>query len=170
MSRFGHRALAPLLLLFLAMPAAEAQVYKWIDPDGSIHYGDRPPPDTRTEKIEIPVTSFGGPTSVDYTPILRRPIQTNAPPADECGAACCGACRNASLAFQSGNNGMTTGDAWTGDYLVAYGYGRGSAGFRSGGPRPPYADPRGGKGSSQSASRITSQSHGMQWPVAARGH
>jgi hypothetical protein len=38
--------------LFLTLPA-EAQTYKWTDPDGKIHYSDQPPPSTVKDESVI---------------------------------------------------------------------------------------------------------------------
>lgn len=36
--------LAALLVIPLALPAAAAGVYRWVDPQGTVHYSDQPPP------------------------------------------------------------------------------------------------------------------------------
>ena len=38
-----HSNLVAVLALMLAGSAASADVYKWTDPNGNVHYGDRPP-------------------------------------------------------------------------------------------------------------------------------
>lgn len=38
--------------LWLLVTATQAQVYKWTDAAGQVHYGDRPPAQTPTEQIE----------------------------------------------------------------------------------------------------------------------
>ncbi len=48
----------PILLLFglLAASTVLAQAYRWVDEDGVVHFGDRPPPDagTQAEAIVLP--------------------------------------------------------------------------------------------------------------------
>jgi hypothetical protein len=45
-------AIAALALAFaLALPAA-AQVYKWVDKDGKIHYSDKPPRDPKAKGVK----------------------------------------------------------------------------------------------------------------------
>lgn len=52
---------------------ASAQVFKWTDSTGKVHYGDRPPGDARTEQIKIDIRSHEGPVKVtDWSSILRR--------------------------------------------------------------------------------------------------
>lgn len=53
--------------------SAAAQVYKWTDPSGKVHYGDSPPADTKTEQIKVEVRSHEGPVEVkDWSAILRK--------------------------------------------------------------------------------------------------
>jgi hypothetical protein len=48
------RSLLPLLLLALAGgPAAAQTVYKWVDKNGQVHYGDRIPPEYAEQDREI---------------------------------------------------------------------------------------------------------------------
>lgn len=42
-----------LILLFLALFAA-AQVYKWVDDEGQVHFGDMPPEKQKSEEVELP--------------------------------------------------------------------------------------------------------------------
>ncbi|MFT5675718.1 MAG: hypothetical protein ACI808_001650 [Paraglaciecola sp.] len=50
-----------ILVLFLSIAFAEAsfaEVYKWVDKEGNVHYGDCPPADCKPEKIEtVPAPS-----------------------------------------------------------------------------------------------------------------
>ncbi len=46
--------LALILAASLAMTtAAHAEVYKWVDEDGNIHFTDTPPPKQKTEEVRI---------------------------------------------------------------------------------------------------------------------
>jgi glutaredoxin len=52
---------------------AHAQVYKWTDPSGKVHYGDRAPDDAKAEQVKIQVRSHEGPVEVtDWAAILRK--------------------------------------------------------------------------------------------------
>jgi hypothetical protein len=43
-----------LIAAMLAAAPAAAQVYRWVDKDGKVHYSDKPPPKgTRTERMAI---------------------------------------------------------------------------------------------------------------------
>ena len=49
------RLAAALCLVLLALPAsANAQVYRWKDADGKVHYGDRPPEAEKAKAIDTP--------------------------------------------------------------------------------------------------------------------
>ena len=53
------------LAAFLAMgTAAHAEVYKWVDEDGNVHFTDTPPPMQKTEEVKIHGSSN---SSRDYT-------------------------------------------------------------------------------------------------------
>jgi glutaredoxin len=61
-----------VLVLAMAVPVA-AQVYKWTDATGKVHYGDRPPDDAKNEQLKLPVTSYNGPVKVtDWAAVIRR--------------------------------------------------------------------------------------------------
>jgi hypothetical protein len=43
-----------ILVAFLALaPAAIADVYKWVDSNGSVHYGDTPPANARSRSVDL---------------------------------------------------------------------------------------------------------------------
>ena len=74
-------AFAAACVAAATLPAA-AQVFKWTGPDGSVHYGDRPPEDAAKRELKIGVQSFGGPAEVDtWTRVLKRPpaVDTSRP-------------------------------------------------------------------------------------------
>ena len=50
--------LPALLLLAHASPEATAQVKKWTDAEGKVHYGDRPPENADAEKVTTKVSSY----------------------------------------------------------------------------------------------------------------
>jgi Domain of unknown function (DUF4124) len=66
-------SLATLLFVFVAMITA-AQVYKWVDEEGEVHFGDRPPENTNPEELVVPE----GPSSEEIEAAqeeLRRTIE-----------------------------------------------------------------------------------------------
>jgi glutaredoxin len=49
----GRRMLPGLVLLFVCLPAF-AQVYKWTDAQGTVHYTDTPPPSRMASQVKTP--------------------------------------------------------------------------------------------------------------------
>jgi hypothetical protein len=41
------------LLLTAALPALSAEIRKWVDPDGTVHYSDQPPAGVQDRKLDI---------------------------------------------------------------------------------------------------------------------
>jgi len=52
-------------IIMLAFQAQGAEVYRWTDAAGQVHFGDRPPSEVRTETVDIRVNSYSGPPVVD---------------------------------------------------------------------------------------------------------
>lgn len=42
------------IILLLVVTATLAQIYKWVDEQGGVHFGDRPPEDADAEDVELP--------------------------------------------------------------------------------------------------------------------
>jgi hypothetical protein len=57
MTRSAGRCL--VLLLALASPVAWAQVYKWVDENGRVHYGEKPPPGAKSSAVKPPIAAPG---------------------------------------------------------------------------------------------------------------
>jgi len=56
-----------LLLVCLALPATAA-VYKWVDENGEVHYGDTPPPGGEARQVDLPDYSRYAPRPLDSRP------------------------------------------------------------------------------------------------------
>lgn len=54
-----------LLLLLMTTAAGAAEVHRWVDSKGRVHYGDRPPPDVKTRKVEVKTPEPVAETTVD---------------------------------------------------------------------------------------------------------
>lgn len=58
LSAFYNRFMKPLFalscLLWLTLVPAQAEVYRWVDEDGSVHFTDDPPPDRKAEPVDLP--------------------------------------------------------------------------------------------------------------------
>ena len=49
------------LALALAASTASAQMYKWVDKDGKVHYGNTPPPGSKTSALKGPTSGAAAP-------------------------------------------------------------------------------------------------------------
>ncbi|MCA1789425.1 MAG: DUF4124 domain-containing protein [Thioalkalivibrio sp.] len=58
----------------IAMVADATEVYRWVDAEGTVHFGDRPPMDRPVEQIEI-LAPAGALPLPDAEEILRRPVR-----------------------------------------------------------------------------------------------
>jgi len=76
------RRLPLVLALLLLAPAVVAQVYKWTDAHGTVHYSESPPPQGTPYKR---ITTTGSEQPV--TPPPARETDKAAPPASESAAA-----------------------------------------------------------------------------------
>lgn len=50
-----------VLLLALAVPVASAQVYKWVDEKGRVHYGEKPPAGSKSSALKPPAAPPNAP-------------------------------------------------------------------------------------------------------------
>jgi len=58
-----------LALLSALLPAvADAQVYRWTDENGRVHYGDKPPAQAKTREVIDRISSYAGPAQVSSAP------------------------------------------------------------------------------------------------------
>jgi glutaredoxin len=69
-----------LIAILLALPAvAGAQVYRWTDEAGRVHYGDKPPADRKAKAVEDRISSYAGAALVSQVPAAaRKPGQGSA--------------------------------------------------------------------------------------------
>jgi glutaredoxin len=59
-----------------------AQIYKWTDSSGKVHYGDQPPDDVKKEELRIRIPSYDGPVQVtDWSAVIRK--KTSSAPASD---------------------------------------------------------------------------------------
>ena len=94
------------IALALACGLATAQVYKWTDPSGKVHYGDSPPAETKTEQLRIQIPSYDGPVKVqDWSGVIRRKYVSSIPDRPKhvtmYSTAWCVHCKNARNYFAS---------------------------------------------------------------------
>ena len=76
-SSFRARGLAAVALALVAAAASAQGVNKWVDKDGRVHYGDRPPADAVTQPLSRGTVSGGGRTNS----AAKAPASTTTPAA-----------------------------------------------------------------------------------------
>jgi len=58
---YAMKAFCVCVVLLFAVSPASAQLYKWVDKDGKVRYGDTPPPGAKTSSIKAPESSGAAP-------------------------------------------------------------------------------------------------------------
>lgn len=83
-----------MLSLWVATPAI-AEIFKWTDSKGKVHFTDSPPKDQQVEQVEVKVNSY---TAVEITPLVERLGRKDK--VVMYSAAWCGICKKAKQYFQ----------------------------------------------------------------------
>ncbi len=98
------------ILLFANSLALHAQIYKWVDKDGTVHFTDTPPENTKTKKVTVKINTYqsvkiirpNDTGSDKKVATLKKPD-----PADKnvlmYSAEWCGVCRRAKKYFSENN-------------------------------------------------------------------
>jgi glutaredoxin-like YruB-family protein len=85
-------------------PVSVAQLYKWVDDKGNVHYGDSPPENADLKEITGEVSSF---TSVTVEPFEFDPNNITQPKASKSvvmySTSWCGYCKKAKRHFNKNN-------------------------------------------------------------------
>jgi len=93
-----------IVLLFFAplMQSSHAQIYKWNDPDGKVHFSDKKPINKKSENIQLKINTYKSVTidpailkSTKKSNINRNVIMYS--------AAWCGICKKAKKYFNKNN-------------------------------------------------------------------
>lgn len=66
------KTISLLIVTLLLSTAVQADIYRWTDAGGQVHYGDRPPAGSGAQRQAEPVTT-PGPASADYYRVSVRP-------------------------------------------------------------------------------------------------
>lgn len=102
---FKQAAAFSLAVLILLTSALFADMYKWVDENGKVHYTDSPPRGKKAKKLDLRIQSAGGP-ALESTAGSASP---SAPPPPAAGAAkvklytasWCGYCKKARAYLQA---------------------------------------------------------------------
>jgi glutaredoxin len=82
-------------LCLLAATAASAEIYRWTDSDGRIHYSDKPPADRKVQQVKIRVQSISGPAVVTQARAAPAPSAAAHQPVKLYTTTWCGYCKKA---------------------------------------------------------------------------
>lgn len=83
-------------LLFSISPSAE--ILKWTDSDGKVHFGDRPPSDAVTSVVEVRINTYESPNIEALQEILNLKDKVVM-----YSAVWCGVCKKAKKYFKANN-------------------------------------------------------------------
>jgi glutaredoxin len=91
-----------LCAVFLCLPVtAGAELYKWIDADGTVHYSDSAPQDRKSKRLDLKINSISGPPVVST---LRTAPPTGTAKAQRVrllSTTWCGYCKKAAAFLRS---------------------------------------------------------------------
>jgi len=54
------------LFLFLSTSASQAEIYKWVDDEGKIHYGDKPSTNSDSQALDVNIDKSGNQDSTKH--------------------------------------------------------------------------------------------------------
>jgi len=103
MTSISRIAAAGCLLATVVCTAFAAELYKWVDDSGQVHYGDSPPAEARLKKITGNVSSF---SSVSVEPLSQSSQVGKAAVAKSVvmySTSWCGYCKKARRHFEANN-------------------------------------------------------------------
>jgi len=90
-----------LLLCCVLAAGARADVYRWTDAQGRVHFGDRPPAGAASEPVEVRVNSYRAPQIVRPAPTAQGKARAGQRRVVMYSAAWCGVCKRARAYFRA---------------------------------------------------------------------
>ncbi len=91
-----------LLGLAFAGPVMAGELYKWVDDQGTIHYGDKPPENARLEEVGGEISSYRSVTVEPVADDANTAVQAvEAKPVIMFATSWCGYCRQARKHFRA---------------------------------------------------------------------
>lgn len=89
-ARYRLSALAAAALLLPALAAAQANVYRWVDKDGKVHYSDTPPPEPQKNLTQKRIGGgYGEATQLPYaTQVAMQKSPVTLYTGSDCGDPC----------------------------------------------------------------------------------
>lgn len=82
-------------LCLLGCMSAYADIYRWTDAEGRVHYSDKPPRDARAKQVTAPVNTIPAPAATRQAAQAAKPAATARASVKIYTAEWCGYCRKA---------------------------------------------------------------------------
>lgn len=82
-ARSGSVASVVLVLLAVANPAATADVYRWTDDDGNVHYGAQPPAGSDARPVDLDTAPAAAQADEDSPATARERVESDRDPPAE---------------------------------------------------------------------------------------
>jgi len=83
------------------MAPATAEIFKWVDDDGKVHFGDSPPDESRAEQIEVKINSYTSAEIVPFEAAITSQVRRGR--VVMYSTTWCGYCKKARRYFQDNN-------------------------------------------------------------------
>ncbi|VAW90346.1 hypothetical protein MNBD_GAMMA17-445 [hydrothermal vent metagenome] len=92
--------LLAVMCFFMASPVA-AEIFKWMDDNGKVHFGDRPPAERKVEKVNVKINSYSSVEIVPFEASVSRNIRRGK--VVMYSTVWCGYCKKARRYFRENN-------------------------------------------------------------------
>ena len=102
--KFAVRIFGPALFAALLQSITVlADVYRWVDENGKVHYSDQPPSEQSAESLELKINSYESVTYTDSSADVGKKVVMYS-------ASWCGVCKKARRYFEENNIAYTEYD------------------------------------------------------------
>lgn len=98
-----------LFFFTFVMQTSHAQIYKWKDADGKVHFGDKKPINKKSENIQLKINTYTSVT-IDPTSLKSTKKANTNKNVTMYSAAWCGICKKAKKYFSKNNISFTEYD------------------------------------------------------------
>ncbi|HVY04747.1 MAG TPA: glutaredoxin domain-containing protein [Burkholderiales bacterium] len=96
------KLLITLVALFVVTAPSVADMYKWTDESGKIHYSDSPPPGQKAKKLDLKINSISGPPVISaFSGTAASADRATAAKVKLYTATWCGYCKRAKAYLQA---------------------------------------------------------------------
>ena len=88
-----------ILVVCMATPAAAESAYRWVDADGHVHFGDRPPAAANARPVQVRVNTYHSASIETLSPAAAARGSDQANTVVMYSASWCGVCKQAKAYF-----------------------------------------------------------------------